>query len=62
MFRCHVWGSTEAREEIVSEFFQIDDRPVQVDHIPATVCGRCGEATFSGGTTERIRHMVHGDR
>lgn len=61
MFRCHVCGSTEAREEFVNEVFQIDDKPVQVEHIPAQVCTRCGETAFSRQTTERIRRMVHGD-
>lgn len=26
---------------------------------PARVCERCGEATFSRETTERIRRLVH---
>ena len=61
MFRCHVCGSTEAREDIVSEMFQIDGKPVLVEHIPAMVCLRCDEETFSRETTERIRRMVHGE-
>lgn len=61
MFRCPVCGSTEAREEFVNEVFQIDNKLVQVEHIPATVCTHCGEPAFSRQTTERIRCMVHGD-
>jgi YgiT-type zinc finger domain-containing protein len=61
MFRCHVCGSTESYTELVSEVFHIDNQPVLVEQIPARVCARCGEATFSRETTERIRRMVHGE-
>ena len=59
MFRCHVCGSTAAKSEFVSEVFTIDGRRVLVEHIPAQVCERCGEATFSRETTESIRLLVH---
>jgi HTH-type transcriptional regulator / antitoxin MqsA len=61
MFRCHVCGSTKANEELMNEVFLIDGRRVLVEGIPAHVCARCGEATFSRATTERIRRMVHGE-
>jgi hypothetical protein len=34
---------------------------VLVEGIPASVCARCGEVTFSRDTTERIRRMLHGE-
>ena len=61
MFQCHVCGSTEAKEKYIDMVFQIDNKPVLVEHIPAMVCTRCGEETFSRETTERIRRMVHGE-
>ena len=61
MFRCQVCGATEARSEVVSEVFLIDGVPVLVEEIPAVVCVRCGDATFSRTTTEQIRRMVHGE-
>jgi YgiT-type zinc finger domain-containing protein len=61
MFKCHVCGSTSATEKSVSEVFTIDGRPVLVEHIPAQVCDRCGEATFSRTTTEKVRRLVHGE-
>ena len=61
MFKCHVCGSTVAREESVSEVFTIDGRRVLVEHIPAQVCERCGEAIFSLTTTEKVRRLVHGE-
>jgi len=60
MFKCHVCGAESARSEYVSEVFSMDDRRVLVEHIPALVCERCGEAAFSRETTERIRQIVHG--
>ena len=39
----------------------INEKYVLVEGIPASICGRCAEATFSRETTERIRCMVHGE-
>lgn len=61
MFRCHVCGATNAKKAFMSEIFQIDGKHVLVEQIPATVCERCGEATFSQDTTEKIRRMLHGE-
>ena len=59
MFKCHVCGNTTAKSDFVSEVFTIDGRRVLVEHIPAQVCERCGEATFSRETTERVRRLIH---
>ncbi len=60
MFECHVCGHDAARIEFVSEVFNIEGRRVLVEHIPAQVCERCGEATFSREATESVRQLVHG--
>jgi YgiT-type zinc finger domain-containing protein len=60
-FKCHVCGGEAAKAEFVTEVFQMEDRRVLVEHIPAEVCQRCGEAAFSRETTERIRRLVHGE-
>jgi YgiT-type zinc finger domain-containing protein len=59
-FKCHVCGGEAARNEFVSEVLEVDGRRVLVEHVPAQVCARCGEAAFSRETTERIRLLVHG--
>ncbi len=59
-FKCHVCGGEAAKEELVSEVFTLEGRRVLVERIPAQVCRRCGEPTFSRETTERIRLLVHG--
>jgi len=61
MFTCHVCGHHAERPEFVSEIFTVDGRRVLVEHIPAQVCERCGEATFSSSTSEKIRRLVHGE-
>jgi HTH-type transcriptional regulator/antitoxin MqsA len=61
VFRCHVCSATQARQEFVTEVFMIDGKRALVEGIPATVCARCGEVTFSRETTERIRRMLHGE-
>lgn len=61
MFKCHVCGSTAARDELLSEVFTVDGRRVLVERIPAQVCERCGEPTFSSATTEKVRRLVHGE-
>ena len=60
MFKCHICGGESAREEFVSQVLEVDGRRVLVEHIPALVCTRCSEASFSRETTERIRLLVHG--
>ena len=60
MFTCSVCGAKEGREEFVERVFRLDGKYVLVDHIPARVCTRCGEETFSRETTERVRLLVHG--
>ena len=62
MFKCQVCGGTAAKNESVSEVFTIEGRRVLVEHIPAQVCERCGEAVFSRDTTEHIRRLVHDTR
>ena len=47
MSTCSICGAREGREELVDEVFRIDGKYVLVDHIPARVCARCGEVTFS---------------
>ena len=61
MQHCHVCGNSEFGEKLVREVFQIDERTVLVENIPAQVCLRCGEPVFSRQTTERIRQMLHGE-
>ncbi len=62
MQSCDVCGNDEFYEDIVNEVFLIEGAFVLVEHIPTTICRRCGEAIFSRETTETIRRMVNGER
>jgi len=61
MFRCHVCGSTQSHTETIDEVFQLNGNPALIERIPALICDRCGETTFSRETTERIRRMVQNE-
>ncbi len=58
MFQCSVCHHTVSREEPVEKMFHLDERYLLVEGIPAVVCARCGEPTFSRETTERTRLLV----
>lgn len=60
MGNCTVCGSDEKQSKLVEEVFRIDGQYVLVDHIPATVCTRCGDETFSRETADRIHLLVRG--
>lgn len=60
MFTCSVCHAQESRVAVVEEIFQIEGKYVLVDGIPATICSRCGEETFSREATEKVRLLVHG--
>ena len=61
MFMCVVCHAKKGREEYVDEVFRVDGQYVLVGHIPALVCARCGEQSFSRETAEKARLMVHSD-
>lgn len=60
MRRRVVCRDADSREELVDEVFKVDGRYVMVGDVPASVCQRCGERSFSRETTERVRLLVHG--
>ncbi len=59
MFTCAVCGCAESRMELVDEVFQIDGEYVMVEGVPAEVCRRCEERSFSRDTTEKVRRTIH---
>ena len=61
MSECSVCNAQEIQQESVDEVFHVGGRWVLVGGIPASVCGRCGEQSFSRETAEKVRLMVNGD-
>ena len=60
MFTCIVCSADQSLTELVEEVFKVDGRYVLVGDVPASVCQRCGERSFSRETTEKVRLLVHG--
>ena len=58
---CVVCYGEESCTELVEEVFRVDGHWVLVGGIPASVCARCGEQTFSREITEKVRLMVHAE-
>ena len=58
---CTICGSDESQDKLVDEIFLIDGKYVLVDGIPAKVCPRCGDETFSREIAQRIRLLVRGE-
>lgn len=61
MSSCPVYNAQWSRQERVDEVFRIDGRYVLVGGIPARVCVRCGEHSFSREAVEKVRTMVNGE-
>ncbi len=59
MYACAVCHGDNSREEIVDEVLNLGGRYALVSGVPATVCGNCGERSFSPETTERVRLLVN---
>ena len=62
MNKCDVCGNTTFHVTRTEEVFNLDGHFVLVEHIPARICDRCGDASFDRETTENIRRMVHGHK
>ena len=61
MNSCTVCLADESREELVEEVFSANGKYVLVKNVPAQVCARCGEESFSAKTAESIRVIVNGE-
>ncbi|WP_107669005.1 YgiT-type zinc finger protein [Cyanothece sp. BG0011] len=61
MFNCYSCGSENFTSQLVNETFEIEGKLILVENIPAQVCSRCGEITFSGETAEKVRLIVQGE-
>lgn len=58
MKKCEVCGNTVFRQKTVDEFFRLGKETILVERVPAQVCDRCGEASFSRDTVEKVRRIV----
>ena len=56
--RCEVCGIGERRNELVRFSLTVGDRLVVVEHVPASVCDRCGETSFEPNVVERLQQTI----
>lgn len=55
--KCEICGSP-MNEQMVTYTIQLDDKLVVVEHVPAKVCGQCGERLYSPATVDRLQKTV----
>jgi len=55
--KCDVCGSP-MNEQMVTYTIQLDNKLVVVEHVPAKVCGQCGERLYAPETVERLQSTV----
>ena len=60
MFQCTVCGSSEFYEDKVKKGFNINGEIIIVDNIPAKICKKCREESFSRDTLAHIQSIVYG--
>ncbi len=61
MYQCTVCGTSEYKEDKVEKVFNIDGEIVIVDKIPAKICKKCGEVSFTRDTLAHIQSIIYGE-
>ncbi len=56
--KCEVCGTGEREDKLIRYSLSIRDRFVVVEHVPASVCNRCGETTLTPEVVERLQKTV----
>jgi YgiT-type zinc finger domain-containing protein len=56
--KCEVCGIGERREKLIRYSLLLDDRLIVVEHVPASVCGHCGETSLTPEVVEHLQQMI----
>ena len=56
--KCEVCGVGERKNELVRYSLSVKDKLLVVEHVPASVCDRCGETTFHPDVVERLQQTI----
>ena len=59
MFKCPVCSSEKATVSPVELYLKADGRNIRFDGVPATVCDRCGERSYSAEAVDRLQSLAH---
>ena len=60
MRRCEVCGCKDFRREVVDDVFHFENEYFLIKGVPALVCERCEENTFTANVVETVRAIIHG--
>jgi HTH-type transcriptional regulator/antitoxin MqsA len=55
---CEVCGIGQRQPQQVAYSLRVADQLVVVEHVPASVCDHCGEASFSPDTVEQLQRTI----
>ena len=55
---CDVCAIGERQSQLIQYTSTIEGRLVLVEHVPADVCDRCGEVSFSPDVVDRLQQVV----
>lgn len=56
--KCEVCGTGERKPKLIRYSLSVGDRLVIVEHVPASVCDRCGETTLAPEVVERLQQTI----
>ena len=56
--KCEVCGIGERHEKQIGYSLLLDDKFVVVEHVPASVCDRCGEPSFTPDVVDRLQQTL----
>jgi YgiT-type zinc finger domain-containing protein len=56
--KCEVCGVGERREELIRYHVDLDGKLVVVEHVPALVCGHCGEISIALQVASSVQRTV----
>ena len=60
MYKCTVCGSSEYLDDKINNVFNINGDIIIVDNIPAKICKKCGDQSFSRDTLAHIQSLIYG--
>lgn len=58
MFKCPVCSSEKAIVSPVELYLKADGRNIRFDGVPATVCDRCGDRSYSAEAVDRLQSLA----
>ncbi len=56
--KCDVCGIGKLEKKLIRYSLQVGKKLVVIEHVPALVCGNCGETTFSPDTVEKLQKTI----